>query len=51
MTPLSATTFFQPTKPDIEQAFVEQALGGKVEPWENMDEQTLIEWAERVAVD
>jgi hypothetical protein len=26
-----------------------QALGGKVEPWEDMDEQTLIEWAERVA--
>lgn len=33
----------------IENAFIEQALGGKVEPWEGMDEKTLIEWAERVA--
>lgn len=32
----------------IEQAFMEQAFGGKVEPWEAMDEKKLIEWAERV---
>jgi hypothetical protein len=33
----------------IENAFIEQALSGKVEPWEGMDEKKLIEWAERVA--
>ena len=33
----------------IEQAFIEQALGGQVELWEGMDEQKLIQWAERVA--
>jgi len=33
----------------IENAFIEQALTGKVEPWEGMDEKKLIEWAERVA--
>ncbi|MBM3162164.1 MAG: hypothetical protein FJZ79_02290 [Chlorobi bacterium] len=32
----------------IENAFIEQALGGKVESWEGMDEKKLIEWAERV---
>ncbi len=40
---------FSSHKTDIENAFIEQALTGKVEPWEGMDEQKLIEWAERVA--
>ncbi|MBM3423193.1 MAG: hypothetical protein FJY09_08120 [Chlorobi bacterium] len=39
---------FSSHKTDIEQAFIEQALTGKVEPWEGMDEKKLIEWAERV---
>jgi hypothetical protein len=40
---------FSSDKTEIEQAFIEQALGGKVELWEDMDEQRLIEWAGRVA--
>jgi len=39
---------FSSDKSEIEQAFIGQALCGKVEPWEDMDENKLIEWAERV---
>ena len=39
---------FSSDKTEIEQAFIEQALTGKVELWEAMDEKKLIEWAEMV---
>lgn len=39
---------FSSDRAEIEQAFIAQSLGGKVEQWEGMVDKKLIEWAECV---